>query len=181
MKKGIQKKEFWPRLAQIGLGLVMIAGAIWALTQPEGALSVFLTILGLMLLLRGAAGLVSFYRLKDLPAFRDKINLGIGMLLVSVGILMLAAPGFVAPILKWVAAAAFALTALRGLAAFFNLRAKNKSLGTLSLALNLVLLAAAVLLVFNPLPAVFSLPLLLFICLICAGADLIADGIIQKQ
>ena len=181
MTKSTQQKEFWPRLAQIGLGLVMIAGGIWALTQPAGALSVFLTILGLMLLLRGAAGVLAYYKLRHEPDFKEKISLGIGMLLFSVGLLMLAVPGLVAPVLKWVAAAAFALTALRGLTAFINLRAKNKSLSTLSLALNLVLLAAAVLLAFNPLPAVFTLPLLLFICLICAGADLIADGIIQKK
>ena len=180
MAKSIQKKIFRTKLTQIGLGLVMVAGAVWAVTQPENALGTFLTILGLALLLRGAAGIASFYQLNNNLTIKDKIDLGIGVLLVCIGILMLAMPGLMAPILKWIAAAAFALTAAKGLIALHGWRGRNRSLAKLSLSLNLALLIAAVFLVFNPLPSVLTLPFLLFICLMCAGTDLIANGIIRK-
>jgi len=168
-------------MAQIGLGLLMIAGAVWAITQPATALNTLMVILGLMLLLRGTAGIVPYYRLKDKPILKDKAGLALGVLLIILGILMLAVPDFLAPTLKWAAAGAFALTAARGLIASGAMRAKNKNLGRLSLVLNLALLAAAILLVLNPLPNLFTLPILLTAALLCAGADLVIDVAIPRD
>ena len=181
MTKGKDPRSFLTRMAQIGLGLLMIAGAVWAITQPATALNILMVILGLMLLLRGMAGIVSYYRLKDKPLFRDKASLALGVLLIILGILMLLVPDFLAPALKWAAAGAFALTAARGLIAVKAMRAKNRNLGTLSLVLNLALLAAAILLVFNPLPNLFTLPILLTAALLCAGADLVIDVVIPRK
>ena len=180
MTKSKDSRSFLTRMAQIGLGLLMIAGAVWAITQPATALNTLMVILGLMLLLRGTAGIVPYYRLKDKPILKDKAGLALGVLLIILGILMLAVPDFLAPTLKWASAGAFALTAARGLIASGAMRAKNKSLGTLSLVLNLALLAAAILLVFNTLPSLFTLPLLIFAALLCAGTDLIAEGIVRR-
>ncbi len=179
-KTAPQQKGLWARLAQFGLGLLIIVGAIWALTQPATAFPTFLTILGLMLLLRGVAGIIAFYRLKHSPVLKDKLNLGLGVLLLVLGGLMLVVPNLLAPALQWVAAAAFVLTALRGLLAFRALRAKNPGMSTLSLVLNLVMLACGILLVFNPLPAVFTLPLLIAVALACIGIDLIVDVLAHK-
>ena len=180
MTKSKDPRGFLTRMAQIGLGLLMIAGALWAITQPQTALNTLMIILGLMLLLRGMAGIVSYYRLKDKPLFRDKASLALGVLLIILGILMLLVPDFLAPTLKWASAGAFALTAARGLIAVKAMRAKNRNLGTLSLVLNLTLMAAAILLVLNPLPNLFTLPLLIFAALLCAGMDLIAEGIVRR-
>lgn len=180
MTKSKEPKGFWTRMAQIGLGLLMIAGAVWAITQPETALNTFMTILGLMLLVRGTAGIVSYYRLKDKPSFKEKAGLALGVLLIILGFLMLAVPDLLGPALKWITAAAFALMAARGLIAFKALRAKKQGAGTLSLVLNLVLMAAAILLVFNPLPALFTLPMLIFAALLCAGIDLVIDSAIAR-
>lgn len=180
MTKSKEHRSFPARLAQIGLGLLMIAGAAWAITQPATALNTLMIILGLMLLLRGTAGIVSYYRLKDKPTIKDKANLALGVLLIILGILMLAVPDFLAPALKWAAAGAFALTAARGLIASGALRAKNRSLGTLSLVLNLALMASSILLVLNPLPNLFTLPILFTAALLCAGTDLVIDGAIPR-
>ena len=180
MTKSKDPRGFLTRMAQIGLGLLMIAGAVWAITQPATALNTLMVILGLMLLLRGTAGIVPYYRLKDKPILKDKAGLALGVLLIILGILMLVVPDFLAPTLKWAAAGAFALTAARGLIAFKAMRAKNRSLSTLSLALNLALLASSILLVLNPLPNLFTLPLLIFAALLCAGTDLIAEGIVRR-
>ena len=180
MTKSKDSRSFLTRMAQIGLGLLMIAGAVWAITQPATALNTLMVILGLMLLLRGTAGIVPYYRLKDKPILKDKAGLALGVLLIILGILMLAVPDFLAPTLKWAAAGAFALTAARGLIASGAMRAKNRNLGTLSLVLNLALMAAAILLVLNPLPNLFTLPLLIFAALLCAGTDLIAEGIVRR-
>ena len=180
MTKSKDSRSFLTRMAQIGLGLLMIAGAVWAITQPGTALNTLMVILGLMLLLRGTAGIVPYYRLKDKPILKDKAGLALGVLLIILGILMLAVPDFLAPTLKWAAAGAFALTAARGLIASGAMRAKNRNLGTLSLVLNLALLASSILLVLNPLPNLFTLPLLIFAALFCAGTDLIAEGIVRR-
>lgn len=181
MTKSKDQRAFPARLAQIGLGLLMIAGAAWAITQPATALNTLMVILGLMLLLRGTAGIVSYYRLKDKPTIKDKAGLALWVLLIILGILMLAVPDFLAPALKWAAAGAFALTAARGLTAFKALRAKNRSLGTLSLVLNLALMASSILLVLNPLPNLFTLPILFTAALLCAGADLVIDGAVTRE
>ena len=180
MTKSKDSRSFLTRMAQIGLGLLMIAGAVWAITQPGTALNTLMVILGLMLLLRGTAGIVPYYRLKDKPILKDKAGLALGVLLIILGILMLAVPDFLAPTLKWAAAGAFALTAARGLIASGAMRAKNRNLGTLSLVLNLALLASSILLVLNPLPNLFTLPLLIFAALLCSGTDLIAEGIVRR-
>lgn len=181
MTKSKDPRSFLTRMAQIGLGLLMIAGAVWAITQPGTALNTLMVILGLMLLLRGTAGIVPYYRLKDKPILKDKAGLALGVLLIILGILMLAVPDFLAPTLKWAAAGAFALTAARGLIASGAMRAKNRNLGTLSLVLNLALMAAAILLVLNPLPNLFTLPILLTAALLCAGADLVIDVAIPRE
>ena len=181
MTKSKEHRSFPARLAQIGLGLLMIAGAAWAITQPATALNTLMIILGLMLLLRGTAGIVSYYRLKDKPTVKDKANLALGVLLIILGILMLAVPDLLAPALKWAAAGAFALTAARGLIASGALRAKSRSLGTLSLVLNLALLASSILLVLNPLPNLFTLPILFTASLLCAGMDLVIDGAVTRE
>ena len=181
MTKSKEHRSFPARLAQIGLGLLMIAGAAWAITQPATALNTLMIILGLMLLLRGTAGIVSYYRLKDKPTIKDKANLALGVLLIILGILMLAVPDLLAPALKWAAAGAFALTAARGLIASGALRAKSRSLGTLSLVLNLALLASSILLVLNPLPNLFTLPILFTASLLCAGMDLVIDGAVTRE
>ena len=181
MTKSKEHRSFPARLAQIGLGLLMIAGAAWAITQPATALNTLMIILGLMLLLRGTAGIVSYYRLKDKPTVKDKANLALGVLLIILGILMLAVPDLLAPALKWAAAGAFALTAARGLIASGALRAKSRSLGTLSLVLNLALMASSILLVLNPLPNLFTLPILFTAALLCAGMDLVIDGAVTRE
>ena len=181
MTKSKDSRSFLTRMAQIGLGLLMIAGAMWAITQPGTALNTLMVILGLMLLLRGTAGIVPYYRLKDKPILKDKAGLALGVLLIILGILMLAVPDFLAPTLKWAAAGAFALTAARGLIASGAMRAKNRNLGTLSLVLNLALLASSILLVLNPLPNLFTLPILLTAALLCAGTDLLIDVAIPRE
>ncbi len=181
MTKSKDQRGFPARLAQIGLGLLMIAGAAWAIAQPATALNTLMVILGLMLLLRGTAGIVSYYRLKDKPTIKDKAGLALWVLLIILGILMLAVPDFLAPALKWAAAGAFALTAARGLTAFKALQAKNRSLGTLSLVLNLALMASSILLVLNPLPNLFTLPILFTAALLCAGTDQVIDSAIPRE
>ena len=172
--------NIWVRLLQGGLGIIMIVGAVLLITWPDDAFLAVITVLGLMLLLRGAAGQVGYYRLKDKPTIKDKAGLALGVLLIILGILMLAVPDFLAPTLKWAAAGAFALTAARGLIASGAMRAKNRSLGTLSLVLNLALMAAAILLVLNPLPNLFTLPILFTAALLCAGVDLVIDSAIPR-
>ena len=79
MTKSKDSRSFLTRMAQIGLGLLMIAGAVWAITQPATALNTLMVILGLMLLLRGTAGIVPYYRLKDKPILKDKAGLALGV------------------------------------------------------------------------------------------------------
>lgn len=180
--RAVGRKTILSAALHLLCGLAMMGGALFAAAQPEASLDRLLLVLGLLLLLGGLAGLVGYFRLSGKPSLKDRAALALGVLMMILGALMLLAPAFLAPALRWAAAAAFAAMGLAGLLKWIpGVRAKASA--RFALLLSLLLLAAAALIVFRPLPAVLTLPLLVFCALLLAGAEQLIRGfsLFKKQ
>ncbi len=168
---------FMMRLLYIALGLALIAGAVAIFSRPQDALSAMAFVLGLMALARGIAHGVSYFRVKEAVGWKPKLLLALGVLLVILGLFLLLWPQLVGGLMVWAVAIWFVIEALRSFTWQKELRKLNPSAATVSLVLNVLLLAAGVLMILDPLPTLLTIPLLVGLALALGGADMILTGL----
>lgn len=174
------KKSLWSRLLPIPLGIAMLVGAWLVISKPAATFQGLSTIIGVMLLLRGLAGMIRFYHHRETSGFKEKAELGLAVFLLIIGLVLLFVPGMLGGAIKWLTAAAFAVTAVKSLWASQSLRQKYPRASTLSLVLNFLLLLVSVLIAAGPLPDLFTFPTLIAAALILEGIDLIVLALLKK-
>lgn len=168
------KNTFWSRWLPFLLGIAMFAGAWLVISKTSAAFAAVNIILGIIILLRGLAGMIRFYRHRGSNRFKEKAQLGSAVFLVIVGILYLTLPRMMGDAIKWRAALVFTAIAVRSLWALKDIRFKYPRLAQLILVLNIALITICLVMVVIPIGTLLILAMLIAAAMILGGFDLIA-------
>ncbi len=171
------KSVFFTRLLLVLLGITLIVGGYFAISQPQATFSALTLIVGIVALVRGIIGIVAYLRIKEATTWKDKGGLALGVLLVIVGLLCIFWPDMLSAALAWLVGIWFIVEAGRGLSRIRALRARDRVAGTLSLVLNLLLLVAGILLILNPWVPTLAVSALVAIAFFAGGLDMILTAL----
>ena len=174
------KKSLWTRLLPVPLGIAMLVGAWLVISKPAATFQGLSNIIGVMMIIRGLAGMIKFYHHREISGFKEKAELALAVFLLIIGLVLLTVPGMLGVAIKWLTAASFAVTAVKSLWVYKDLRQKYPSASTISLVLNFLLLLVSVLIAAGPLPELFTFPVLIAAALILEGVDLIVLALLKK-
>lgn len=168
---------FLLRLTYIAVGIALLAGAVAIFSRPQDALGAMAFVLGLMALARGIAHVVGFIRAKQVVGWKLRLLLALGVLLIILGLFLLLWPQLVGSLMVWAVALWFIIEALRSFTWQKELRRLNAPAATVSLVLNLLLMVMGVLMLWDPAPALLTIPVLVGMALALAGLDMILTGL----
>lgn len=165
------KKSLGSRWLSVLLGIALLVGAWLVVSKPSATFRSLSIILGVILSFWGLAGIFSYYQHREKARFKQKTELALAVLLLIIGLVFLIVPGLLGDAIKWLAAAAFFVTAAKSLWSLNGIRQKYPRLIVFGFAINILLLLVSVLIVTNLLPLVFTLPLLVGAALALAGIN----------
>ena len=175
------KNSFWTRWLSVLFGLAMFVGAWLVLAKTSAAFQAVSFILGIIVLIRGLAGMISYFRQRENSRLKEKSKLGWSVFIFIIGLIYLIFPGMMGDAIKWRAAGVFALIAIRSLWALRELKNTYPKLTKFSLVMNIILLALCILMVILPGVSMFILALLIASALVLGGIDLMILSLLPSE
>lgn len=152
------------------VGLLLIAVGVMIFLNPSATFQTLSLFLGVLALLRGLMLIVSYVRLKELADIRVRFSLAAGLLLVLAGLVLCLYPALLGTLLGYLVAAWFIVDAASSLFRLSLIRSYGSTLSTLTVLLNVLLLAGGIALLFNPM-------IVGWLTSAIVGLSLIASGI----
>ncbi|NLC32379.1 MAG: hypothetical protein GX781_03680 [Clostridiales bacterium] len=177
----IDNNSFWSRWLPFILGLAMLAGAWLVIAKTTASFAAVNIILGSIILIRGLAGLLRFYKNRGSSRFKEKAGLGLAVFLVIVGVFYLVVPGMMGDAIKWRAALAFAVIAARSLWVARSIAKSYPRLAKFSLVLNILLLGVCIVMVTLPFANLLVLAILIASALLMGGIDLLVWSLLPAD
>lgn len=175
--KDTHKNTFWTRLLLVLLGITLIVGGYFAVSRPAATFTALTLMVGIVAVARGIFAIVAYLRIKEVTTWKAKGALALGVLLVIVGLLCIFWPAVLSAALAWLVGLWFLAEAIRGLGQVRLIRALDRTAGILSLMLNLLLIAAGVLLIVNPWVPTLAVSVLVAASFFASGLDMILTAL----
>jgi uncharacterized membrane protein HdeD (DUF308 family) len=162
------------------VGLLMIVGSVYALKYPDKTFSTLSILLGVAALLIGIVLIISFYLAKEQTSkVKMSINLISGVLLVIAGVILFLRPLFAQNISIYIIGLWSVVFAISCMLKLQLLRQLAKWLFIAGLFLNILLLAAGVLLIINALIEWLPIYLVSSIAIMISGVVSIIYSVIN--
>ncbi len=165
------EKEKKNNKALIG-GLVVFGIGIWILLAPGQVLR----LMGIAALLQGGAMMYRYYKLEEKNGLRAKGLLFVGIVLAIMGILFAFRIGFVVALFAYLIAILFLIDAVQNIKLAFSVKAKNPQAFIAALVLNALVIAAALILIINPLVLGMTIAVIIGVTLLFIGIEYMYMG-----
>jgi len=153
-------------------GIAVFIIGIWILIAPGQVLR----LMGIATLLQGGVMMYRYYKLEEKTGFRAKGLLFIGVVLAVMGCLFVFHVEFVVALFAYLIAILFFIDAIQNIKLAFSIRKENPQAFLAALVLNALVLAAAVILVINPLILGMTVAVIVGVTLIFIGIEYMYIG-----
>lgn len=153
-------------------GIAVFIIGIWILIAPGQVLR----LMGIATLLQGGVMMYRYYKLEAKTGFRAKGLLFIGIVLAVMGCLFVFQVEFVVALFAYLIAILFFIDAIQNIKLAFSIRKENPQAFLAALVLNVLVLAAAVILVINPLILGMTVAVIVGVTLIFIGIEYMYIG-----
>lgn len=163
------------------VGIILVAGSIFVFRKPAETFLTLSSILGIVAMVRGIILLANYYRNKDLTTFKAKFNLSLGVLLTIIGIVLLFRPAFAAYVFAYTVAIWFIADSARNLVRSNLLKIVDSRFYMFHIVMNMLLLIAGIVLLFNPFIIGVALSLIIGISLLVLGIEYVTFAFFSSQ
>lgn len=160
------------------MGIILIAGSISVFRKPTATFLILSTMLGIVAIIRGVILIIKYYR--DATS-TGKSYLSLGILLTAVGIVLSFRPAFVANVFAFIIAIWLIADSIRNLVRVNLLKPINTGFYMFNIVLNILLLVAGVVLMFNPLIVGVSVSLIIGLSLLVLGIEYLTFAFFNSQ
>lgn len=162
-------------------GIILIIGSIFSFTHPLATFATLAVMLGIVTIARGIILILDYNQLKKLNSSRANFSLVIAVFLIILGIIFFANPGFSVVVLTLAVAFWFILDAVHGIANAGMYKEMGNWPYALDIVLNILLLISGIILLFNPVITLFSIPFLIGCALMVGGLICAVYGFIGQS
>lgn len=149
------------------IGLILFGLGIWILLAPGQVLR----LMGIAALLQGGLMLYRYNKSEEKATLRAKGLLFVSVVLLIIGILFVLRIGFVVMLFAYIVAVAFLIDAVQNIKLAFTVKNENPLAFIAALALNALVIAAAVILLINPMVLGMTVAAVVGITLLFIGAE----------
>ncbi len=162
-------------------GILLIIGSIFSFAHPLATFVTLAVMLGIVTIARGIVLILDYSKLKKLSSSRANFSLVIAVFLIILGIIFFANPGLSVVALTLAVALWFILDAIHGIANAGRYKEIGNWPYTLGIVLNILLLISGIILLFNPVITLFSIPFLIGCALLVGGLIHIVYGFVGQS
>lgn len=162
-------------------GIILIIGGIFAFANPLATFTTIAAMLGIIAIIRGIMFILDYLKTKESNRFKANYMLIIAIFLIILGIIFLLRPSFFMSIFAYAVAIWFILDAVQGLVNSGIYRLLSSRIYAFNIVLNLLLLIAGIILLFNPMITWISVPFLIGFSLLVVGLIYVVYGFVGKS
>ena len=162
-------------------GILLIVGSIFSFTHPLATFATLAVMLGVVTIARGIMLILDYNKLKKLSPSRANFSLVLAVFLIILGIIFFANPSFSVIVLTFAVAFWFILDAIHGIANAGMYKEIGNWPYTLGIVLSILLLISGIILLFNPVITLLSIPFLIGCALMVIGLIHIVYGFVGQS
>lgn len=163
-------------LFSLFLGIVLVVASIFAFRNPNATFLTLSAMLGGVAVIRGAMCLIRYFLIKDVTTFKDKLKLGLGIVLIALGIVLLFRPAFMETVIGIAVALFFIGDAVKNLLGAHVYRNIGGGFYIFNIVLDLVILVGGVLILFQPVAVGISISIVIGISMLISGIEYILSA-----
>lgn len=160
------------------MGIILIAGSISVFRKPTATFLILSTMLGIVAIIRGVILIIKHYRE---ATSKGKLYLSLGILLAVIGIVLSFRPAFAAYVFAYIIAIWLIADSIRNLVRVNLLKPVDTGFYMFHIVLNVLLLAAGIVLMFNPLIVGVSVSLIIGLSLLVLGIEYLTFAFFSSQ
>lgn len=162
-------------------GIILIVGSIFAFANPLATFATLAVMLGIITIVRGIMLIRDYDRMRESSHFKANYTLILAIFLIILGVIFLLRPSFFMNIFAFAVAIWFILDAVQGLSNAGIYRLLNNGIYVFNIVLNVLLLIAGIVLLFNPMITWISVPFLIGFSLMVSGLIYVVYGFVGQS